>query len=137
MVPNRLCTVKEIREYFAKSFIFKKMQTNWTDRTGYGQHADYVFGWEGDALQRAMDKCTDIYGRPSDCTELTQRTDEDINQCRQNEVVPEKTHGCEYSLIVVALENTPEIKLTPFIQISQTFLVVTQSKRVRRKQRQL
>jgi len=42
-----------------------------------------------------MDKCTSIFGVPDECTELTLRTDDEMNQCTQQEVVPEKTHGCE------------------------------------------
>ena len=113
------------------------IQTNCTASTGYGQHADYVFGWEGDALQRAMDKCTDTRGRPSDCTELSQLTDEEINQCTQNEVVPEKTHGCECNSIGFVLKNLDEIELTRFLKISLIFPDATQYKLVRRKQRQL
>ncbi|KAH6884766.1 hypothetical protein BKA70DRAFT_1574799 [Coprinopsis sp. MPI-PUGE-AT-0042] len=50
------------------------------DPTGYGQHADYVFGWEGDSLQRAMDVCTGQDGIPQNCRALTLQTDEESKQ---------------------------------------------------------
>lgn len=58
--------------------------------TGYGQHGDYVFGWEGDSLQRAMDNCRDSFGWPEACaSELTILSDEEINQCVQRAQVDE------------------------------------------------
>lgn len=50
------------------------------DPTGFGQHADYVFGWKGDSLQRAMDTCLS-YGGP--CPTLTTQTIEQANECSQ------------------------------------------------------
>jgi len=77
--------------------------------TGFGQHADYVFGWEGDSLQRAMDECPGSIGMPVDCTKvLTEIHDEEINQCTQREVVPEKTHGCERFFSALPALNLPE-----------------------------
>ncbi|EAU87197.2 hypothetical protein CC1G_10476 [Coprinopsis cinerea okayama7 len=61
------------------------------DPTGYGQHADYVFGWEGDSLQRAMDKCTDGNPAPEACPELTPQDMETMNTCRLPVKVPEVT----------------------------------------------
>lgn len=63
------------------------------DPTGYGHHGDYIFGWEGDALQRAMDSCTSIFGRPAECLELTLQTDEEMNSCAQVPRVDEKVEG--------------------------------------------
>jgi hypothetical protein len=63
------------------------------DPTGIGQHADYVFGWQGDSLQRAMDKCTDMGGQPSSCRELTQVSDADMNRCTQKVRVDEVVEG--------------------------------------------
>ena len=64
-------------------------------RTGYGQHGDYMFGWEGDALQRAMDTCTEFNGVPSYCKALTVQSDEEINKCKQETRVEEPVDGCE------------------------------------------
>ena len=62
------------------------------DNTGYGQHADYVFGWKGDALQRAMDangcfsavcgnqKTQDI-AVAKKCT-IRKTVDEDVDGCK-------------------------------------------------------
>jgi len=49
------------------------------DPTGYGQHGDYVFGWEGDSLQRAMETCTTFAGTP--CNALKKQTPEVANTC--------------------------------------------------------
>lgn len=63
------------------------------DPTGVGQHADYVFGWEGDSLQRAMDNCKDQFGWPELCPELTVLTDEEMNACKKKTEVDEIVEG--------------------------------------------
>ncbi|KAH6908904.1 hypothetical protein BKA70DRAFT_1426783 [Coprinopsis sp. MPI-PUGE-AT-0042] len=60
------------------------------DPTGYGQHADYVFGWEGDSLQRAMDSCKS-YGGP--CPVLKMQSIDSINSCTQKVRVKEPVDG--------------------------------------------
>ncbi|RXW18155.1 hypothetical protein EST38_g7702 [Candolleomyces aberdarensis] len=63
------------------------------DPTGYGHHGDYMFGWEGDALQRVMDKCTEFNGDPTYCKEITVQSSEEINSCVQPSVVEENIEG--------------------------------------------
>lgn len=65
------------------------------DKTGYGQHADYVFGWQNDSLQRAMDVSGCMGATCSQAKLLTQ----DIStakQCAVNKQVHEDEDGCEF-----------------------------------------
>ncbi|EAU87499.2 hypothetical protein CC1G_11718 [Coprinopsis cinerea okayama7 len=63
------------------------------DPTGYGHHGDYLFGWEGDSLQRAMDNCFDYFGWPEACEVLTLQTDEEMDQCVKQTSINEVTEG--------------------------------------------
>lgn len=65
--------------------------------TGYGQHADYVFGWKGDALQRAMD--TESGCQAATCPTLKTQSFTVANKCRVKKQVHEDVEGCELFLV--------------------------------------
>lgn len=62
---------------------------------GYGTHADYMFGWKGDALQRAMNKSECFY---DGCGSITKQDMSVANKCTVKDMVGENIDGCEYWL---------------------------------------
>ncbi|KAK0108199.1 hypothetical protein ONS95_003021 [Cadophora gregata] len=58
------------------------------DRTGYANHADYVFGWKDDSLQKILD--TPCY---VNCNTAKTQSIADLNRCSQNVVVEEDIDG--------------------------------------------
>lgn len=68
------------------------------DSRGYGTHADYLFGWKGDSLQRAMDSQCMFQacerGRPLKSQSVAQ-----MNKCAVKDVVNERIDGCESSCV--------------------------------------
>jgi hypothetical protein len=77
------------------------------NRTGFGQHGDYLFGWDGDSLQRAMDTCTDMGGVPEQCRALTVLSDAEINRCTQKPVIDEVVEGsCKSNFTSLSFPTT-------------------------------
>ncbi|KAF3058524.1 putative carbohydrate-binding module family 1 protein [Daldinia childiae] len=58
------------------------------DPTGYGNHGDYMFGWKGDALQKAMDSNCNI-----NCPQLKTQSISQGNQCSKKVSVNEEIDG--------------------------------------------
>lgn len=60
--------------------------------SGYGTHADYMFGWQGDSLQRAMDRDNCFY---DGCGTIKKQQMSVANKCTVKEMVKEQTDGCK------------------------------------------
>lgn len=67
------------------------------DNTGLGQHADYVFGWKGDSLQRAMDTSGCMGAK---CANLKTQAIGDARKCSVKTAVKEDHEGCKFVSLV-------------------------------------
>jgi len=69
------------------------------DGTGYANHADYVFGWKDDSLQKILD--TPRCHFATNCSvesSSTLQSVADMNKCVQQPVVDEDIDGCKLML---------------------------------------
>jgi hypothetical protein len=62
------------------------------DHTGLGQHADYVFGWKGDSLQKAMDTAGCMGAK---CGTLKTQSIDVAKQCTVKNLVKEDNDACK------------------------------------------
>ncbi|KAH8590340.1 hypothetical protein B0O99DRAFT_521725 [Bisporella sp. PMI_857] len=67
------------------------------DSKGYSSHADYIFGWKGDSLQKAMDS-TCMFDACGNGNPLKSQTVAQMNACAVKDNVGESTEGWLTSL---------------------------------------
>jgi len=71
------------------------------DPTGFSTHADYVFGWKDDSLQRAMDGHTYV-----SAPMLKSQSIAEQNKCKVESMVNEDIDGCEWHTLSVPPGNS-------------------------------
>ncbi|GAW13721.1 hypothetical protein ANO14919_031100 [Xylariales sp. No.14919] len=62
------------------------------DELGYGTHADYMFGWQGDALQRAMDSSC-MFNACENGNPLKSQQPAQMNACTVKSTVDDNIDG--------------------------------------------
>lgn len=68
------------------------------DATGYGNHADYVFGWKDDALQKILDTSCFV-----NCAGAKTQSTANMNKCAQKAAVNEDIDGCKLRILLMVL----------------------------------
>lgn len=65
--------------------------------SGPAAHGDYLFGWEGDTLQKAMDNIGRC-GLNTDCATagIHAQTSDQYSACTKEQQAPEQVDGCKY-----------------------------------------
>lgn len=56
------------------------------DTTGYGFHGDFIMGWDEEFLQKAVDTCTNLSGKVSDCPLFTLQDTSAMESCNLTSV---------------------------------------------------
>jgi hypothetical protein len=86
------------------------------DKTGYSTHADYVFGWKDNSLQKAMDGHTYVTAPMLKTQAIAQQ-----NKCNVPDMVKETIDGCKLHLPLTNLKFEANLF---FSQGSPRYLVI-------------
>jgi hypothetical protein len=74
---------------------------SYNDNKGYGTHADYLFGWKDDSLQKAMDsKC--MFQACENGNPLKSQNVAAMNKCQVKASINENLDGCKLSCLLMA-----------------------------------